>query len=310
MPSCSVAVVLGLCASVLAGPNPVARLLNKRQTLTSFNDVDILNYALTLEHLEATFYREGLAKFTGADFTAAGFPQSSYDRLKEVAAHEATHVDFLSTALGSAATKECTYAFPMSTVAEFLGTASVVEGVGMSAYLGAARQIANKDYLTAAGSILTVESRHSAYLRDTSSQEKLSPFPSAQDVGLSPNAVYTLASAFITSCPETNPALPVKPFPALASGATGPVAAGQTVQLKTDGAKLVMGTSTAKLYAAFITAGEPVYADLVEAGDGMTFSITVPQGVAGQSYLVLCNCKERVDDSTIVAGPAIIEVTA
>ncbi|KAI7643855.1 hypothetical protein KC319_g12504, partial [Hortaea werneckii] len=115
MPSCSVAVVLGLCASVLAGPNPVARLLNKRQTLTSFNDVDILNYALTLEHLEATFYREGLAKFTGADFTAAGFPQSSYDRLKEVAAHEATHVDFLSTALGSAATKECTYAFPMST---------------------------------------------------------------------------------------------------------------------------------------------------------------------------------------------------
>ncbi|KAI7459966.1 hypothetical protein KC351_g17475 [Hortaea werneckii] len=310
MLSCSVAVVLGLCASVLAVPNPVARLLNKRQTLTSFNDVDILNYALTLEHLEATFYREGLAKFTGADFTAAGFPQSSYDRLKEVAAHEATHVDFLSTALGSAATKECTYAFPMSTEAEFLGTASVLEGVGVSAYLGAARQIANKDYLTAAGSILTVESRHSAYLRDTSSQEKLSPFPSAQDVGLSPNAVYTLASAFITSCPDTNPALPVKPFPALASGATGPVAAGQTVQLKTDGAKLVIGTSTAKLYAAFITAGEPVYADLVEAGDGMTFSITVPQGVAGQSYLVLCNCKERVDDSTIVAGPAIIEVTA
>ncbi|KAI7304712.1 hypothetical protein KC315_g15031 [Hortaea werneckii] len=288
MPSCNVAVVLGLCASVLAVPNPVARLLNKRQTLTSFNDVDILNYALTLEHLEATFYREGLAKFTGADFTAAGFSQSSYDRLKEVAAHEAAHVDFLSTALGSAATKECTYAFPMSSVAEFLATASVLEGVGVSAYLGAARQIANKDYLTAAGSILTVESRHSAYLRDTSSQEKLSPFPSAQDVGLSPNA----------------------PFPALASGATGPVAAGQTVQLKTDGAKLVMGTSTAKLYAAFITAGEPVYADLVEAGDGMTFSITVPQGVAGQSYLVLCNCKERVDDSTIVAGPAIIEVTA
>ncbi|KAI7003363.1 hypothetical protein D0869_14564 [Hortaea werneckii] len=310
MPSCNVAVVLGLCASVLAVPNPVARLLNKRQTLTSFNDVDILNYALTLEHLEATFYREGLAKFTGADFTAAGFSQSSYDRLKEVAAHEAAHVDFLSTALGSAATKECTYAFPMSSVTEFLATASVLEGVGVSAYLGAARQIANKDYLTAAGSILTVESRHSAYLRDTSSQEKLSPFPSAQDVGLSPNAVYTLASAFITSCPETNPALPVKPFPALASGATGPVAAGQTVQLKTDGAKLVMGTSTAKLYAAFITAGEPVYADLVEAGDGMTFSITVPQGVAGQSYLVLCNCKERVDDSTIVAGPAIIEVTA
>ena len=198
----------------------------------------------------------------------------------------------------------------MSSVAEFLGVASILEGVGVSAYLGAARQIANKDYLTAAGSILTVESRHSAYLRDTSSQQKLSPFPSAQDVPLTPNAVYTLASAFIKSCPSTNPALPVKAYPAIAATAAGPIAAGQTVQLK-SAAALSPGSGTAKLYAAFITAGGPVFADLAQAGDGINFSVKVPaQGVAGQSYLVLCNCAERVDDGTIVAGPAVLEVTA
>lgn len=272
--------------------------------------VEILNYALTLEHLEATFYREGLAKFTEADFTSAGLPASTYTRLTQVASHEKTHVDFLAGALGPAGTKECTYSFPMSSVSEFLGVASVLEGVGVSAYLGAARQIVNKGYLTAAGSILTVESRHSAYIRDASSQQKLSPFPSAQDVPLTPNAVYTLASAFITSCPADNPALPVKAYPALAASATGPVTAGSTVEFKTAKAVLAMKEgSDAKLYAAFITAAGPVYADLVEAGDGVNFSAKVPAaGVDGQSYLVLCNCKERVDDGSIVAGPAVVEV--
>jgi hypothetical protein len=237
-------------------------------------------------------------------------PASSYARLSEVAAHEKAHVDFLSTALGAAATKECVYGFPMSSVAEFLGVASILEGVGVSAYLGAARQIANKDYLTAAGSILTVESRHSAYLRDTSSQQKLSPFPSAQDVPLTPNAIYTLASAFIKSCPSTNPALPVKAYPAIAATAAGPVTAGQTVQIQ-SAAALSPGSGTAKLYAAFVTAGGPVFTDLTQAGDGINFSVKVPaQGVVGQSYLVLCNCAERVDDGTIVAGPAVLEVTA
>jgi hypothetical protein len=197
----------------------------------------------------------------------------------------------------------------MSSVAEFLGVASILEGVGVSAYLGAARQITNKDYLTVAGSILTVESRHSAYLRDTSTSEKLTPFPSAQDVPLTPNAVYTLASAFIKSCPGDNPPLPVKAYPAIATTAAGPVVAGSTVAIKTASTVLV-GTDTAKLYAAFITVNGPVFANLTQAGDGINFSVKVPAtGVDGQSYLVLCNCAERADDSTIVAGPAILEVT-
>jgi hypothetical protein len=220
-----------------------------------------------------------------------------------------THVDFLTTALGAAATKECVYSFPMSSVAEFLGVASILEGVGVSAYLGAARQITNKDYLTVAGSILTVEARHSSYLRPTSSGDKLSPFPSAQDVPLTPNAVYTLASAFIKSCPSDNPPLPVKAYPAIAATAAGLVVAGSTVGIKTASTVLV-GTDTAKLYAAFITAGGPMFANLTQAGDGINFSVKVPAtGVDGQSYLVLCNCAERVDDGTIVAGPAVLEVT-
>lgn len=89
----------------------------------------------------------------------------------------------------------------------------------------------SKTYLTAAGSILTVEARHSAYLRSKLEQ---SPFPQAFDAPLSLNEVFSLASGFITSCPESNPTLPVKAFPALALEAQSPTKIGDTVTLLTS----------------------------------------------------------------------------
>jgi len=72
-------------------------------------DIDILNFALTLEHIENAFYSQGLSKFTQEDFVHAGFPNWSYGRFKQIAAHESAHVKFLETTLGDKATKPCTY---------------------------------------------------------------------------------------------------------------------------------------------------------------------------------------------------------
>lgn len=71
---------------------------------------------------------------------------------------------------------------------------------------------------------------------------------------------------------------------------------------------LAPGSARAQLYGAFVSVLGPVFVDLVKNQQG-AFEVKVPEGVAGQSYFLLSSCKERVTDDTIVAGPAIVEVS-
>ncbi|KAK7610670.1 ferritin-like domain-containing protein [Phyllosticta paracitricarpa] len=272
-------------------------------------DVDILQYALTLEHLEAAFYAEGLKNFTAADFAAAGYNSTIYNNVAIIAKDEAAHVDFLTKAINAAGgvpQQACIYRFNVADVKGFLATASVLEGVGVSAYLGVAADIMSKTYLTAAGSILTVEARHSAYLRASQRPGQV-PFAQPFDNPLEVRSVYTLASPFVVGCPRTNHMPPFAPFPALkvASVDGSGVTTGSVLELTTPGADVV-AVGNATVYAAFITATGPVSVVAQKTKTG--FTVTVPADVKGQSYVVLTGCPDDASDDTIVAGPAIIEI--
>lgn len=117
----------------LASPTELGRRI---VTTPKVNDVDILNYALTLEYLERRFYYEGLSRFTKQQFVQAGFADPFYDNLEGIYVDEQTHVKFLSGALkagGYTPTVELKYNFGLTTPEKFVTLASVLEGVGVSA---------------------------------------------------------------------------------------------------------------------------------------------------------------------------------
>ncbi len=152
------------------------------------NDVTILNFALFLEYLEAAFYTEAEAKglLTGEVRAFAGI----------VGAHERTHRDFIRSALGSKAINSPTFDFgdTTSSDAKFVATSIALEDTGVSAYNGQGTNLTRKTLATAA-TIVSVEARHAAWIRDiadtTAGLTKSSggPAPSAFDKALTKSQV-------------------------------------------------------------------------------------------------------------------------
>jgi rubrerythrin len=123
-------------------------------------DVDILNFALTLEYLEAAFYEEALSK--------AGLSGETKKLAQEIGDHEKQHVDALTGAIkkaGGKPVKAPGVSFPLTDQASFLKLAMAFEDTGVSAYDGAAPMISSPEVLNAAGGIAQVEARHAAAIR-------------------------------------------------------------------------------------------------------------------------------------------------
>ena len=122
-------------------------------------DIGILNYALTLEYLEAAFYNGATAANLSLTPQVSAF-------LKTVTADENAHVKFLKKALRSKAAKEPKFNFAgaNTSTATFMATAQVLENTGVHAYLGQVLNIKNPAYVGAAGSILTIEARHASVI--------------------------------------------------------------------------------------------------------------------------------------------------
>ena len=152
------------------------------------NDVKILNYALTLEFLEAEFYKQAVAN-------QAYGSSADLKRFAEVVAkHEAKHVTFLRGALGAKAIRKPTFDFgdTVRDQAKFAATAQVLEDTGVSAYLGQVKNVFQGGVLQAAGTIATVEARHAAWIRFINGE---TPAPAVFDRPKSERAILSAVGA-------------------------------------------------------------------------------------------------------------------
>lgn len=128
--------------------------------------VDVLNFALTLEHLEAEFYKMGVA-------AANLIPAADRTIFTTIRDHEVAHVEFLMGALGSRAVAKPTFDFtaggmfnPFGDYTTFRLLAQAFEDTGVRAYKGQAPNlIENDQILQAALTIHSVEARHAAEVR-------------------------------------------------------------------------------------------------------------------------------------------------
>jgi len=162
------------------------------------SDVDVLNYALTLEHLEYAFYRDGVDLY---DFGTDGFGFAINDQLAAIRDHEAAHVQTLTdviTQLGGTPVAEGAYAFDDAYASDsaFLKTARALENTGVQAYDGAGQYLSDPALLTAAGTIVAVEARHASYLNLINDA---TPFPGAFEEPLTSAQVLKIAGPFLAS---------------------------------------------------------------------------------------------------------------
>lgn len=179
---------------LIVGGLPVAFSLAQG---TSKGDVDILNYALTLEYLEAAFYKKA---------NDGGALSGQYKRFSRVVGqHEQAHVDALKKALGSKAGKRPSFDFKGTTDSEstFGTTSMTLEDTGVKAYQGAAPDIKSPAVFKAAISIHPVEAMHAAWIASIISKGSNSPSPAPDAFNPAADMATVLAAVQATGFIQT-----------------------------------------------------------------------------------------------------------
>jgi hypothetical protein len=146
-----------LAAGALYGAGAVTSFVSSALAQGAGGDLEVLNFALTLEYLEADFYNVADRR--------AGLSGKARNYARTFGEQESAHVSALTTVIrqmGGTPVAKPTFVFPAGDERSFLKLASELENTGVGAYNGAGPSLHSKQVLAAAGAIVQVEARHAA----------------------------------------------------------------------------------------------------------------------------------------------------
>ncbi len=182
--------------STKLNPNNPALTIPGAAKNASASDADILNFALGLEYLEATYYAEVVAANNARSYLSPAVAKFAQVLADDEAAHVTAILDVLGRAGGTPVAKP-NFQFPANVFfsqTAFLTLAATFEVTGTGAYLGAAPKLDSVDALKFAASIYGIETRHTAVVRMLNG---LSPAPTALEIPLEVPEVQRRVAPFI-----------------------------------------------------------------------------------------------------------------
>ncbi|KAJ3202976.1 hypothetical protein HK099_001651 [Clydaea vesicula] len=282
---------------------------NEQQVLGNQQiDLTVLNFALTLEFLEATFYAQGLNQFSEERFLQEGFA-GVRDQVELISFHESTHVQFLQDTIRATFGQNqdvptCRFNFDdaLKDVTTMIATAGVLEKVGVAAYDGAISLIQEDLFKTAGAAIATIEGRHAAALNIINRQL---PVPNSFDTPLGLRSVITLAAPFISGCDFE---LPAQPFQSALTVKQSFCQLGQSIDLAFQGWRNQLSQ---QLHCNFQVGISHFRTPITLDVNNGNANCQVPEQLRGNfeaTVFVVCLDQDvgLTDDDHVVAGPTFL----
>ncbi|KAJ5273081.1 hypothetical protein N7478_008206 [Penicillium angulare] len=275
-------------------------------------DDQLFQNLLSAEWVIYNFYQEGVDTFTQVDFTKAGLPKNTYERLKQIRDNEAGHIRIFQDQISGTSLKPgpCTYDFGYnkSSPLEYLGLQVYIEVTSQAFLTGLALEAVSDKSKAALMAIGQTETRHNVWgLMDTFG---VSPMAGPSDTTY-PYAeqILELTNSFITKCPSENPVYPSprQELPQIAIWANGTTGApGDKIQPIFYQPKNQPKFEDGKDYWAVFFHG--IATVNVPYTPGQEF-ITIPNQFENSTGIIIMNIADTQDSPTaesVVAGPLVL----
>ncbi|KAG9771226.1 hypothetical protein KCU88_g6399, partial [Aureobasidium melanogenum] len=175
-------------------------------------DYESLTLALYQEWIELDLFHNALARFSVADFEAAGLTAEDRFLIEFMADQEVGHATLLSNILGPAAPPQCTYNYPFQNVREFVDFCQKLTRFGESGVYGFLGHLDSRESATLLLQSITTEARQQLIFRQF---DGLFPMPVWFEVGVPQSWAWTLLAPYISSCPANTTRLAWQNFPSL-----------------------------------------------------------------------------------------------